>query len=68
MVSKFAFCKPQKLPLKQTEQGELLKAAAIEAGANAIINLKDKLNEWDSAVGDGDCGSTVSSSLNGPLI
>lgn len=67
MVSIFVLCKPRKLPLKLNEQGKLLKAA-IEAGANAIINIKDKLNEWDSAVGDGDCGSTVSSSLNGPLI
>ncbi|XP_057446130.1 putative 3,4-dihydroxy-2-butanone kinase [Lotus japonicus] len=49
---------PRKLPLKQNEQGKLLKEA-IEAGVNAIINLKDKLNEWDSAVGDGDCGSTI---------
>ncbi|XP_057446784.1 putative 3,4-dihydroxy-2-butanone kinase isoform X1 [Lotus japonicus] len=49
---------PRKLPLKLNEQGKLLKAA-IEAGANAIINIKDKLNEWDSAVGDGDCGSTM---------
>lgn len=34
---------------------------AIEAAANEIINLREKLNEWDSKVGDGDCGSTVSS-------
>ncbi|RRT75114.1 hypothetical protein B296_00006320 [Ensete ventricosum] len=32
---------------------------AIEAAANEIINLKEKLNEWDSKVGDGDCGSTM---------
>lgn len=35
---------------------------AIEAAANAIINLRDSLNDWDSKVGDGDCGSTVRSS------
>lgn len=33
---------------------------AIEAAANEVINLRDSLNEWDSKVGDGDCGSTVS--------
>lgn len=33
---------------------------AIEAAANAIIGMRDSLNEWDSKVGDGDCGSTVS--------
>ena len=33
---------------------------AIEAAANAVQNLKDELNDWDSKVGDGDCGSTVS--------
>ncbi|KAI3879014.1 hypothetical protein MKW92_020064, partial [Papaver armeniacum] len=27
--------------------------------ANAIIDLKDSLNEWDGEVGDGDCGSTM---------
>ncbi|KAK1314765.1 putative 3,4-dihydroxy-2-butanone kinase [Acorus calamus] len=40
------------------EQGYILEAA-IEAGAKEIINLKDALNEWDSKVGDGDCGSTM---------
>lgn len=34
--------------------------AAIEASATEIINIKDSLNEWDSKVGDGDCGTTVS--------
>lgn len=33
---------------------------AIEAAAKAVIEIKDNLNEWDSKVGDGDCGSTVS--------
>jgi len=33
---------------------------AIEAAVNAIIDLRDNLNEWDGRVGDGDCGSTVS--------
>ncbi|KAJ1390997.1 S-adenosyl-L-homocysteine hydrolase, NAD binding domain [Sesbania bispinosa] len=27
--------------------------------SNAILNFKDSLNEWDSMVGDGDCGSTM---------
>lgn len=50
-------------PLQLSEQGQILEAA-IEAAANAIINLRDDLNEWDSKVGDGDCGSTVGLSLN----
>ncbi|MQL98681.1 hypothetical protein Taro_031392 [Colocasia esculenta] len=33
--------------------------AAIEAAANAVINLKDTLNDYDRKVGDGDCGSTM---------
>jgi len=41
------------------ELGSILEAA-IEAAANEIINLREKLNDWDSKVGDGDCGSTVS--------
>ncbi|XP_066316826.1 putative 3,4-dihydroxy-2-butanone kinase [Miscanthus floridulus] len=41
-----------------SKQGCILEAA-IEASATAIINLKDSLNEWDSKVGDGDCGTTV---------
>ncbi|XP_054802697.1 putative 3,4-dihydroxy-2-butanone kinase [Prosopis cineraria] len=49
---------PQSRPLQMNEQGQILEAA-IEAAANAIINLKDSLNEWDSKVGDGDCGSTM---------
>ncbi|EPS65311.1 hypothetical protein M569_09467, partial [Genlisea aurea] len=31
----------------------------IEAAANAVIDLTDSLNDWDSKVGDGDCGSTM---------
>lgn len=45
-------------PKELTEQGYILETA-IEAAANEIINLKDSLNEWDSKVGDGDCGSTM---------
>ncbi|RDX89213.1 putative 3,4-dihydroxy-2-butanone kinase, partial [Mucuna pruriens] len=50
--------KPQSRPVSPNDQGQVLQAA-IEAAANAIINLKDSLNEWDSKVGDGDCGSTM---------
>ena len=42
-----------------TKQGCILEAS-IEAGAKEIIRIKDSLNEWDSKVGDGDCGTTVS--------
>ena len=42
-----------------TKEGCILEAS-IEAGANEIIKIKDSLNEWDSKVGDGDCGTTVS--------
>ncbi|KAF7822118.1 putative 3,4-dihydroxy-2-butanone kinase [Senna tora] len=49
----------QSRPLQLNEQGQILEAA-IEAAANAILNIKDSLNEWDSKVGDGDCGSTMS--------
>ncbi|WCJ42157.1 Dihydroxyacetone kinase [Euphorbia peplus] len=45
-------------PLKLNEQGHCLEVA-IEAAMNAIIDLRDSLNEWDSKVGDGDCGSTM---------
>jgi hypothetical protein len=34
--------------------------AAIEAAAKEIVSMKVCLNEWDSKVGDGDCGATVS--------
>ena len=45
-------------PLELNQQGQVLEMA-IQAGAEAIVNLKDELNEWDSKVGDGDCGTTV---------
>jgi dihydroxyacetone kinase len=46
-------------PQELTSQGRKLEAA-IQAGAMAVINLQDSLNDWDSKVGDGDCGTTVS--------
>ncbi|KAK9925694.1 hypothetical protein M0R45_022964 [Rubus argutus] len=45
-------------PAQLNEQGHILEVA-IEAAANAVINLRDELNDWDSKVGDGDCGSTM---------
>lgn len=45
-------------PHQLNQQGIILEAA-IKAAAKALINLKDTLNEWDSKVGDGDCGSTM---------
>ncbi|TKY44851.1 putative 3,4-dihydroxy-2-butanone kinase [Spatholobus suberectus] len=49
---------PRSQTLQVNEQGQILEVA-IEAAANAIINVKDNLNEWDGKVGDGDCGSTM---------
>jgi hypothetical protein len=46
-------------PQELSKQGCILEAA-IKACAKEIISLKDSLNEWDSKVGDGDCGTTVS--------
>lgn len=46
-------------PQQLSPEGHILEVA-IEAAATAVMNLKDSLNEWDSTVGDGDCGSTVS--------
>ncbi|KAJ7542479.1 hypothetical protein O6H91_10G108400 [Diphasiastrum complanatum] len=46
-------------PEKLDEQAQVLEAA-IQAGAEAIVALKDALNDWDSQVGDGDCGTTLS--------
>ncbi|XP_051113541.1 putative 3,4-dihydroxy-2-butanone kinase [Andrographis paniculata] len=46
-------------PEQLSPNGHILEVA-IEAAATAVINLKDSLNEWDSKVGDGDCGSTIS--------
>ncbi|KAJ0987561.1 hypothetical protein J5N97_005917 [Dioscorea zingiberensis] len=48
------FNQPQEL----NEQGRILESAIL-AAANAIIDLRDKLNDWDGKVGDGDCGSTM---------
>ncbi|KAK8525951.1 hypothetical protein V6N12_020436 [Hibiscus sabdariffa] len=45
-------------PLQLSEQGHILEAA-IEAAVNAVIGMRDSLNDWDSKVGDGDCGSTM---------
>ncbi|KAJ1293863.1 hypothetical protein BS78_01G102000 [Paspalum vaginatum] len=45
-------------PQELSKQGCILEAA-IEASATEIINLQDNLNEWDSKVGDGDCGTTM---------
>ncbi|KAF6150762.1 hypothetical protein GIB67_020845 [Kingdonia uniflora] len=45
-------------PQHLTVQACLLEAA-IEAAANAVINNKDALNDYDSKVGDGDCGTTM---------
>ncbi|CAN6309583.1 unnamed protein product [Urochloa humidicola] len=41
-----------------TKEGCILEAS-IEAGAKEIIRIKDSLNDWDSKVGDGDCGTTM---------
>ncbi|KAH7529297.1 hypothetical protein FEM48_Zijuj05G0169600 [Ziziphus jujuba var. spinosa] len=45
-------------PLQLNPQGQMLEVA-IEAAAKAVIEIKDSLDEWDSKVGDGDCGSTM---------
>uniref|UniRef100_A0A5B6Z761 Putative 3,4-dihydroxy-2-butanone kinase isoform X2 n=1 Tax=Davidia involucrata TaxID=16924 RepID=A0A5B6Z761_DAVIN len=45
-------------PQQLSQQGHILEVI-IEAAATAVINLRDNLNEWDSKVGDGDCGSTM---------
>ncbi|KAK8655916.1 hypothetical protein V6N13_108480 [Hibiscus sabdariffa] len=45
-------------PLQLSEQGHILETA-IEAGVNAVIGMRDSLNDWDSKVGDGDCGPTL---------
>lgn len=50
---------PLSRPLQLTYHGRILEAA-IEAAILSVIELKDSLNDWDSQVGDGDCGSTVS--------
>ncbi|PIN04006.1 Dihydroxyacetone kinase/glycerone kinase [Handroanthus impetiginosus] len=45
-------------PQQLSPQGHTLELA-IEAAATAVVSLKETLNEWDSKVGDGDCGSTM---------
>ncbi|CAO2823314.1 unnamed protein product [Amaranthus hypochondriacus] len=45
-------------PQELSEQGRILEVA-IEAATSELINLRDQLNEWDSKVGDGDCGTTM---------
>lgn len=45
-------------PQELSEQGCILEVA-IEAATNAVISLRDQLNEWDNKVGDGDCGTTM---------
>nr|KAJ0208445.1 hypothetical protein LSAT_V11C500286830 [Lactuca sativa] len=56
LVSRFdANLRPE---TKLNEQGRA-QEVAIEATVSTIIHLKDSLNEWDSKVGDGDCGSTL---------
>lgn len=45
-------------PPQLSQQGHVLEMT-IEAAAEAVVNLRDRLNEWDSKVGDGDCGSTM---------
>lgn len=47
-------CRPQEL----TVQGRVLEIS-IKAAAEELIKIKDSLNDWDSKVGDGDCGSTI---------
>lgn len=54
LTNKECTSRPQQL----SEQGRILEVA-IEAAANELINIRDSLNEWDSKVGDGDCGSTM---------
>ena len=41
-----------------TPAGKLLRSC-IEAAADALISNASRLDELDSAVGDGDCGSTL---------
>lgn len=54
-MRKQSLSRPQHL----TYHGRILEVA-IEAAVRSVIALKDSLNDWDSQVGDGDCGSTVS--------
>ncbi|KAK9106589.1 hypothetical protein Syun_022600 [Stephania yunnanensis] len=45
-------------PKELSVEGHILEAA-IEAAAEAVIDLEDTLNDLDGKVGDGDCGSTM---------
>ncbi|XP_031125083.1 putative 3,4-dihydroxy-2-butanone kinase [Ipomoea triloba] len=45
-------------PQQLTPHGHIIESA-IEAAASAVVNLRDYLNELDSKVGDGDCGSNM---------
>lgn len=45
-------------PHELSSQGQKLDSA-IRAGAQAVLKLKDSLNEWDLVAGDGDCGTTM---------
>lgn len=47
-------CRPEQI----SPQGQILEMA-IQAGAEAVVKLKDALNDWDSKVGDADCGTTM---------
>eukprot|EP00250_Pteridium_aquilinum_P006017 c16012_g1_i1 orf=556-2322(-) len=47
-------CRPEEL----SPQGQVLEIA-IQAGAEAVVKLKDALNDWDSKVGDADCGTMM---------
>ena len=59
MLNSFSCEQEFNQPQELNEQGHILECA-IRAAVNGIIDIKDKLNDWDSKVGDGDCGSTVS--------
>lgn len=45
-------------PKELSPEGQMLETA-IQAAAGAVLKLKEELNEWDSKVGDGDCGTTM---------
>jgi hypothetical protein len=46
------------------DQAEELKRAVMQA-CNELIHNRDLLNELDSAVGDGDCGTTLTNGARG---
>ncbi|GAQ78019.1 hypothetical protein KFL_000060860 [Klebsormidium nitens] len=45
-------------PAELSESGRLLEAA-IRAGAEALVDMEQQLNEWDARTGDGDCGTSM---------